>query len=370
MRIGINALYLIPGKTGGMSVYLINYLKYLQEIDTENEYYIYTSTEGADALNVSAPNFHKVRCPMPARLRSFHYFWELFILPFQALKDRIELLHSMANIAPIYLPCKSVITIHDIRPYYISSDFPRSFTYMFKKLLPLMAKHAARVITVSEYSKKAISDVLDITTDKITAIPLASGLGPVTEKAKKEIKAQYNIDGYIFTLLTAIPHKNMDGLIKAYKILASRQKEVPELVVAGITGPVLEDVKNRVRGWGLEKKIIFPGYIPDEHLPALYQSARLFIFPSKYEGFGLPVLEAMSYGVPVVSSSFTALPEVVGDAGLMFDPDNPDEMADAMERVLGDEELSRNLVEKGLQKAAAYSWEKVAKETLKVYLNL
>ncbi len=367
MRIGINALYLIPGRTGGMSVYLKNYLKYLQEIDTTNEYFIYISTEGAGTLNLFAKNFHEIRCPLPARLRAFHYFWELVILPFQIWKDKIELLHSPANIAPSYLPCKSIMTIHDVRPYFFSPDLPRSFTFIYKRLLPVMVRRAAKVITVSEYSRKAISNVLGLSMDKIAVIPLAPERYPVLEKAKEEIKTKYNIEDYLFTLITAIPHKNMDGLIHAYKILTDRQQEVPQLVIAGIKGLALQKIKKQIKEWGLEKKIVFLGFVPDAYLPALYASAKVFVFPSKYEGFGLPILEAMSYGVPVVSSNATALPEVVGDAGLMFNPDDPTAIADTIEHVLRDNVLRKTLVEKGLRRVTEFNWRRVAERTLEEY---
>ncbi len=367
MRIGINALYLIPGKTGGMSVYLKNYLKYLQEIDTTNEYFIYISIEGTGTLNLFAKNFHEICCPLPARLRTLHYFWELVILPFQIWKDKIELLHSPANIAPLYLPCKSIITIYDVRSYFFSPDFPWSFTFIYKKLLPVMARRAAKVITVSEYSRKAISNVLGLSMDKIVVIPLAPETGPVLEKAKEEIKTKHNIEDYIFTLITAIPHKNMEGLIHAYKILTDRQHEVPQLVIAGIKGPTLQKIKKQIEEWGLEKKIIFLGFVPDTYLPALYTSAKLFVFPSKYEGFGFPILEAMSYGVPVVSSNATSLPEVIGNAGLMFDPNDPIAMADTIEHVLRDNVLRKTLIEKGLRRVTGFNWRKVAERTLEEY---
>ncbi len=367
MRIGINALYLIPGKTGGMYAYLKNYLKYLQEIDTENEYFIYTGTEGAGTLNLFAENFHEIRCPLPARMRTLHYLWEIFIMPLQMWKDKIHLLHSPANISPPWLPCKSVVTIHDVRAYFFSPEFPRSFTFIYRKLLPIMAKRSAKVITVSEYSKKTITDVLGLSPDKIAVIPLAPETAPVQEKAKEIIKAKYNIENYIFTLITAVPHKNMDGLIHAYKILTERKQDIPQLVIAGITGPDLKITKNRLKKWGLDQRVVFTGFVEDAYLPALYTSARLFVFPSKYEGFGLPILEAMSYGIPVVSSGTTALPEVVGDAGIMCDPDNPLKMADAIENVLSDDTLRKALIQKGLIRAAGFSWRQTAEKTLEEY---
>jgi len=368
MRIGINALYLIPGKTGGMSAYLKNLLKYLQEIDTTNEYFIYTSIEGAGTFNLSAGNFHEIRCSLPARLRALHYFWELFILPFQVWKDKIDLLHSPANIAPIYLSCKSIITIHDVGIYLSSVNLPRVFTFTYKKLLPLMVRRASRIITVSEHSKKTISSVLGLSVPEIVVIPLAAEAGEVHEEIKKDIKTKYNIkEEYIFTLIAAIPHKNMDGLIHAYKILTERRQEVPQLVIAGIRGPAIQKVKKQIEEWGLEKNIIFLGFVPDSHLPSLYSSAKLFVFPSKFEGFGLPILEAMGYGVPVVSSNTTSLPEVIGDAGLMFNPDDPAEMADVIEHALVDTVTRKNLVEKGLKRVKEFSWRKVAEKTLAEY---
>jgi glycosyltransferase involved in cell wall biosynthesis len=226
------------------------------------------------------------------------------------------------------------------------------------------------VITDSQNSKQDICRYLQIPFEKITVIPIASAchFRPLPEAQVGPLLDRYGlVRPYILYVGSVEPRKNLLRLLDAYVLL---RQSLPQyrLVIVGArnywkSSPVARAVEHQ----GLQAQVTFTGYIPDEHLPALYNGAALFCFPSLYEGFGLPVLEAMACGVPVVTSSTSSLPEVAGDAALLVDPYNVDEVADAMRRVLQDGDLAHDLRRRGLARAAQFSWEKTARETIAVY---
>ena len=263
-----------------------------------------------------------------------------------------------------------MVTIHDLGYLH----FPRAHRLLDRLYLDLStrfnARAAAHIIADSQATKRDLVERYGVEPSKISVIYPGydeEAFQPVREReAIEAVKARYGIAGdYILFVGTIQPRKNLVRLMEAFSLL-KRQAADLQLVIAGKKGWLYEAIFRRVEELGLEGQVVFTGYVAEEGLPALFSGARLFVFPSLYEGFGLPVLEAMACGTPVVCSNASSLPEVAGDAALLFDPLDVEGMAAAMGRVLGDERLRAELIERGLQRARGFSWEKCARETLAV----
>jgi len=373
MRIGINALFLIPDKVGGSEIYLRNLLCYLAKIDKENEYILFINKENSHTFRISQPNFTEVLCPIKASFRPARILWEQFVLPFQIKKYKIDVLHSPGYTAPILTLCCSVVTIHDMNYFYYPQDFPKLTALSLKLLVPLAARSSYKIIAVSKNSKKDLVKVLKIPESKICVIYEAGSsylsVSTATEnKIREKLKKGYGIGKkFILSVSASHPHKNLYRLIQAYDILCRKYHIDCQLVIVGVRGRAHFSLVNLAKEMSLEDSIIFTGWIPKENLSLLYSEAELFVFPSLFEGFGMPVLEAMRHCTPVVSSNTASLPEVVGEAAILINPYNTGEIAEAMYRLLKDQALRGSLVKKGLNRIKRFSWEKTAKQTLKVY---
>jgi len=257
--------------------------------------------------------------------------------------------------------------------FYYPEDFSKLTTFFLKLLVTLAARRSDRIITVSRDSKKDIVQILKIPESKICVIYEAgssrvSSFTIAKNKAREKLKKRYGTDKkFILNVSASHPHKNLHRLMEAYDILCKRYQIDCQLVIVGIKGQAQSALMSLVKELCLEKRVMFTGWIPNEDLSLLYSEAELFVFPSLFEGFGLPVLEAMAHGTPVVSSNAASLPEVAGKAAVLVDPYSVDEIAEAMHRILTEGNLRSKLVKKGRQRARRFSWEKTAKETLAVY---
>lgn len=373
MRIGINTLFLIPGKVGGSEVYLRNLLFHLAKIDKQNEYILFTNKENSNTFQISQPNFTEVLCPIEAAFRPARILWEQFVLPFQIKKYAISVLHSPGYTAPILAPCRSVVTIHDMNCFYYPEDFSRLAIPLLRILVSLAARASDRVIVVSRNSKNHLVKILKMPENKICVIYIAgsSYLSVATaaeNEVREKLKKRYGVGNkFILNVSASHPHKNLHRLIEAYDILCKKHRIDCQLVIVGIKGRAQTSLMNSAKELSLEKRIIFTGWVSNEDLSSLYSAAQLFVFPSLFEGFGIPVLEAMACGIPVVCSNATSLPEVAGEAAILVTPYCVDEIAEAMYRALTDETLRAILLQKGLKRAGQFSWEKTARDTLDAY---
>ena len=286
-------------------------------------------------------------------------------LPIRSALDHIDVLH-MTYSSPLWTPSRVVLTVHDIcyatHPEWFSARDVRVLSVM----VPRSIAHAAHVITVSHQARKEIIERYGVPEAKISAIPNGPGLN-APSSTDDEARAQVAASGidpglpYVLSVGNLQPRKNIGRLIEAFRRLPAEL----HLVIVGPKHYRAEDV---IAAGGADSgRIHFTGYVSDRELASIYQCSVAFIMPSLYEGFGLPVLEAMSRGIPVASSNAGALPEVCGDAAVMFDPLDVDAMTDAINRVVGDQDLRRRLAEAGKARAAAFSWEKTATLTLQVY---
>lgn len=266
---------------------------------------------------------------------------------------------------------KNVITIHDLAYKYYPETMPESTLRYLKNRLPEIAQKADHLIADSESTKADIIKFLAVSGEKVTAVPLgvSQNFRPVTDPSRlSEIRERYRLpEKMILYLGTIEPRKNISGVLSAYASLCKDSDYTHDLVIAGGMGWKSRTLSDLIKTLGIEKRVRCTGYVADKDLPGLYSAADLFVFPSLYEGFGLPVLEAMACGVPVVTSGVSSLPEVAGDAAVLVDPHSVSEIASGMNRLLSDEGLRRSFREKGLVRAAHYTWKKCAEETLSVF---
>ncbi len=349
MRIGINALYLIPGEVGGTERYARRLTELLAA--SEHEIVIFSNEEAAETWTAAAT---VIRCPVRARSRAARIAWEQAMLPIAARRAGLDVLHSLGYTAPALCPCASVVTIHDLNYHFHPEDWGTVGLWANRVLVPLAARSATRVLTISESSRRALREVLGVDADVVhhgvdgnLALPGGdAGLPP----------------GFLLSVTATHPHKNLDVLLAAYDALCG-QRQAPPLVLVGIAGRDHERIRAKVAG----RSVVLLGWVDDARLAALYRAASVFVFASRYEGFGFPVLEAMSAGVPVVSSNATSLPELCGDAALLLAPDDVQGFTDAIAHVLDDELLRASLVRRGAERAKHFTWARAVEQTLEVY---
>jgi glycosyltransferase involved in cell wall biosynthesis len=370
VRIGINALYLIPSEVGGTETYLRSLLRALADVDAENEYLIYTNAENAGSFALPSERFREVGCPIPAKRRPARIAFEQAALPFLAARDRLDVLHSPGYTAPLVLRCASVVTMHDLNYHYFPEDWSAAALWVNRVLLPRVARRSTRILTDSEASRRAIVDVMRVPDGKLDVVYLGVDgnlvdTGPEDEQA---IRAKHELPGqFILSVTASHPHKNLDGLVRSYALATRDWADPPPLVIVGIRGKYQHELGALVARQQGRGRIVLTGWVEAGELSALYRAATLFVFASKYEGFGFPVLEAMAAGVPVVSSNATSLPELVADGGLLVDPNDEPAMARAMTRAVADQELRRHLIARGHRQLARFTWRATAERTLASY---
>jgi two-component system sensor histidine kinase RegB len=266
-----------------------------------------------------------------------------------------------------------VVSIHDLSFEHLPQTFNMRSRTQLRLTVRHSAKRAARILTLSEYTRRDLIDTYGIEANRISAIPLAAPahFAPVTEKRElQRVRHTYGIEGDYFLSVGSIqPRKNLVRLVKAYALLRGHDSNVklPKLVLVGKCAWLYDETLRALEESGMKDAVVLTGYVPDEDLPALYSGALCFIYPSYFEGFGLPPLEAMKCGTPVIVGNKTSLPEVVGDAGITVDPFDVDSIAAAIQRLTGDADLRQELRVKGQRRASMFDWRETARRTLEVY---
>lgn len=281
-------------------------------------------------------------------------------------------LYHQPSFIPHIFPGKTIVTVHDMSHQAFPQYHPRYRVLLFKAFEKRI-KRSDQIITVSEYSRQEIAELLKISEDKITITYL--GAGPqyrpltVSEKKRSDLRSKYHLPEQFFLYVGTIePRKNLERLVEAYHFFRLEQPQSElKLVLAGGKGWLYDRIFARVKELNLEQEIIFTGYVENEDLPYIYNLAMALVYPSLYEGFGLPPLEAMSSGTPVISSKASSIPEVVGEAGLLINPYQVNELTEAIYRVASSVSLRNNMSKMGLERAGRFSWKKCALETLQVY---
>jgi glycosyltransferase involved in cell wall biosynthesis len=295
-------------------------------------------------------------------------FWEQVTLPRLAIKHKIDILHSPANMAPLYYPRKSIIHIHDLCFVVNPQWYSFAFRTWYNLVIPRIANKASKIVTNSNNSRNDLLQFCRLPVDKISLVYWA--VDQRFEAAINGSAKRPNIPSdYILYVGSLEPRKNIRTLVEAYKQFRSKSRDLNiKLVLVGGESPLFAEMSFDSDRY--EADIIVKGFVNEAELLNYYRFASLVAYPSLYEGFGLPPLEAMAAGTPVVTSNTSSLPEVVGDAAIMVDPLNTTELADAMERILRDPELRRTLIEKGYQQVRRFNWYRVARNVLAVYYEV
>jgi glycosyltransferase involved in cell wall biosynthesis len=315
------------------------------------------------------------RTPISHESHPIGDIWEHFWLPRILERHRVGVLHGPATLIPLRrADYATVVTIHDLVAFLFPDTIPRKYGMYMRWLLRHVVRRADRIISVSHNTKNDLVKILRVNPDKITVIHEAAqpSFKPIQDsKRLGEACRRYGIDRpFIYHVGNIEPRKNLVRLIKAYLILRGRLGNDVRLAITGQKGWLTKKLMKALGGVELGEDVIYTGYVPHEDLPLLMNAAQAFVFPSLYEGFGLPVLEAMSCGTPVVTSNISSLPEIVGDAAVLVDPHSEESIALGMQKVLEDKELRRRLRREGLAQAGRFSWEKAALSTLEVYRDV
>ncbi len=350
MRIGVNALYLIPGEVGGTEIYLRELLRALAEIDAANEYFVFTNLETGADLTPRQANFQWKPQAVHARFRPARIVWEQTIVPLEAARYRLDIILNPGFTAPVFSSCPSVTVFHDLQhlrhpQYFRWFDLP-----FWRLLLWASARRSRSLIAVSEATRDDLVRSYPFTRDRIAVVPHG------VEAAFFSLDRSRTED-YVLCVSTLHPHKNLDRLIRAY----SRRKRDYRLILAGMRGFRAREIE-KMATEGVE----ITGWIPRMELLGLYARARAFIYPSMFEGFGMPVLEAMAAGLPVACSGIAPLREVAGETALFFAPDSEDAIADALDRITTEESLRAKLASAGQERARRFTWRRSAERTLAV----
>lgn len=369
MRIGIDASSTIPPRTG-VGNYTHHLLQALGKIDKENEYILYFNyfRPGKIVPNFEQPNFEKAINRIPSKVQRILH--NNFKLPIELFVGKIDVFHNPNYFLPPTRGAKEVVTIHDLT----FKRFPETQTgkdaRYFNKWVPEALKMANEIITDSQNTKRDIIELLGVPENKINVVygAVDQRFLPINNiQILQEVKIKYNLpEKFLLYVGMLEPRKNIPSLLRAFAVL-KKQHFYHKLVAVGGKGWLYDEIFEIASQLNLTEDVIFAGYVPDEDLPAFYNLADLFVFPSLYEGFGLPPLEAMACGTPVVCSNASSLPEVVGDAAIMVDPYDMEGLAEAMHKALADVTLQQKMRAKGLKRAKLFSWEEAAKKTLAVY---
>lgn len=363
MRIGIDAR-LVHYHQAGIGQYILRLTDALASLDHKNEYYLFQSRKDRTRL-VQAPNFHRRVLWTPS-----HHRFERLAMSAEMLPHPLDVFHSPDFIPPRKLLAPNVITIHDLA-FLLYPRFLTPAAARYYGQIDPASRSAAHVIAVSQSTKRDITRLLGVPDENVSVIyEAASVVARPMEKgeAKRHVREKFGItDEFILFVSTIEPRKNLPTLLAAYSRLRTVYKNNARLVVAGHKGWLTEEVDQAIEKYQLADKVCFLGSVPSSELAYLYNAARVFALPSFYEGFGLPPLEAMTSGTPVIVSNVSSLPEVVGDAGLLVDPNDVEGWTVALHRVLTDDALCAEMSAKGLARAAKFSWERAARETLNVY---
>lgn len=355
IRIGINALYLIPGGVGGTEIYLRELLAALAELDQTNEYLIFTNLETQLDLVPKQANFHWKPQAVHARFRPARILWEQIVLPFEVARYRLDVLFNPGFTAPIFSPCRQVTVFHDLQHKRHPEHF-RWFDLPFWRFLLWAAAHRShRLIAVSDATRSDLFRCYRLSEERVTVV--LHGVEPAFFRLDRSW-----IEDYLLCVSTLHPHKNLPRLIRAY----GRKKRDFRLILAGLRGFHTEAIERLIEEMGLRDSVQITGWVPREELYSLYARARAFVYPSTFEGFGMPVLEALAAGIPVACSDIPPLREVAADAALFFDPLNEDDIASAIERVMTDASLQGHLALAGRERARPFTWEHCAEQILKI----
>lgn len=395
MRIGVNALPLVPGQIGGTEMYTTNLLTHLTAMDRQHNYYFFVAhyNQGLFDAQFQRANIRKVRT---LSLQGLRYAdrgparavgsvgrrlprlsrWLVNAAAGAHLLAGIRRHHidvwfcPLINLTPRHTRLPSVISIPDLQHEFYPNFFEKDLLEWHRRRYPTSCREATKIITFSEFSRTTIVDRYGIRPEKVHVIPHGvtdEFLAPQDDSALQAVKTKYALpSAYAFYPAGTWPHKNHSTLLKALYLLGTKHGIRLPCVFTGVARTGHNALLMAAEELHLTDQIRLLGHIERRDVPLLYRGASLLVFPSLFEGFGLPLIEAMVSDCPIVCSNATCIPEIVGNAALLFDPRDPEAIADMMYRLLTNEELRRSLVEAGQARCRQFTWERSARETLKV----
>ncbi|MCS6829368.1 MAG: glycosyltransferase family 1 protein [Armatimonadota bacterium] len=364
MRIAIDARCLTGAYTGDRT-YWLGLVRGLCKLEHEHEILLYTHTPIADP---SLPADDRLRQRVIAARNLRWWSWKLF--PDAAHADGANVAHVQYTVSP-RLRMPVVTTVHDISFRLMPRCFPPKHRLLLNLTVPLAMRRAARIITVSESSRQDILRVYRLPGEKVVAIPNAvdEQMRPIErEKAEEALRLHYALQAP-FVLMVGVlqPRKNLPLAVQAFAQVVTAANLPHRLVIVGKAGWGMEELRRAIARWKIQERTLLTGYVPDEHLPAFYSVADALMYPSLYEGFGLPPLEAMACGCPVLASDIPVMREVVGEAGMLLSATDPVVWAQALHTVLTNEWVRGQMRQRGFQQAVRFSWTQTARRTVEVY---
>lgn len=366
-RVGFNLLYIVPGRVGGTEIYAHELVRAVAGEHPETEFVAFCGSEASSSLAKAGwPGNVRVRpVRLPSAVKPLRILVELLWLPLLARRERVDLLHSLGTTAPFWSRCARVVTVHDLIYHHWPQTFPRLARAGLEFVVPRSARRAHRVQADSQATKDDLATTYGIDPSKVDVVYLGLGMATpeaITPEAELRDRLQLDDRPVVLSVAAALVHKNVDGLLRAFAELThgDAPDEGPLLVIPGHSGREQERLVELAGALGVGERVRFTGWIEAPDLEGLYRLATCFVYPSKHEGFGLPVLEAMHRGTPVASSFATSLSEVAGNAAELFDPGDTTAITAAMRRLLEDRAYAAELVERGHTQAARFTWQRAA----------
>jgi glycosyltransferase involved in cell wall biosynthesis len=376
-RIGIDATPLPPNPVGA-GRYIVQLIRtFGQDIRTRAnpiqegvcELVVFAQRHGRELIGIpERPGLRWVIVPdrSPAR----RLVWEQTEFPGMVRSEGIDLLHSLHYTRPLHLSCRSVVTFHDMTFFLFPHLHTRAKRIFFPLAMRWSARTADMLLAVSESTRQDTIRILGVPPEKIVTTPLGVGeeFRPVENaELKQAVRHKYDLpERFLLFVGLVEPRKNLPLLLEAYHSLVKRQ-DTPPLVIAGRFGWMVEGIFEQIEMLGLKEKVQFTGYVTHQDLPIVYNLADVFVYPSRYEGFGLPPLEAMACGTPVITTSVSSMPEHVGDAGILVPPGDMEALTGAMARLAADESLREELGKRGRERSRQYTWTRTVQLTCEAY---
>lgn len=369
MKIGIEAQRLFRPDKHGMDFVILEVLRQLQQEEDDNEYFVFVAP-GLDPCLHNTKRMHIIELHSPT-----YPIWEQWALPRAVKKTRVELLHCTSNTAPLHSPVPIILTLHDI--IYLTSAKGKGMSlyqqlgwYYRRWNVPRILNRCRHIITVSDTERTRILDYFPKVVPQLSVVHngCSDRYHPLTEKETFAVTRKYLPDPrYLLFFGSTDPRKNTAGVLCAYKYYLNLSTCPLKLVITGLKREYTERLLSEMDIEVCAPYIVYTSYVPSIDLPALYNGASTFLFPSLTEGFGIPIIEAMACGTPVITSNCSSMPEVAGEGALLVNPQKPQEIADTLIRLEKDVALRQQQKNYGLDRAKHFSWEKTAKEYLKIY---
>lgn len=375
MRIGIEAQRIFRKKKHGMDFVALEAIREIQKIDKSNEYFVFVAP-GEDRCLEETQNMKIIE------ISSFggYFGWEQYALAKALRRIKLDILHCTSNTAPLFCNTKLVLTLHDIifleKLASKNKSLYQKLGRIYRRIIvPKIIPKASKIITVSNFERDRIKEFLNIDNDRIISIYNGYSNHFQIKTNPKEVYSKYiNTDNFLFFLGNTDPKKNTERTLLAYEKYISkkgeRKEKISNLLIADLKEKIIDDILQRNNIQYIKEYLVCPDYIPNTDLPYIYSGAKAFLYTSLRESFGIPILESMACGCPIITSNTSAIPEVAGSGAILIDPYNIEEIANMIEKVIEDIEFREKTIGYGLERVKQFSWENTAKELIKLYNSL